>query len=277
MENYIKIKEECVEPLDGSRSPVQTKVNQRICVTGDSKFYQVVRNACKCLKDHTQVILLGEGSIAQKVISISEKIKETCSFNVTDCIEIFDTEYKDLWVPKIDNMGLGNLEVTRAVPTTKILLKYEEGESANSCNKKPIRHRTVKQHTVKSISGNKHFSSKSEISDHNNGLVKTPCGTCSNEDSSSGNILKRQEKSIPNKKVNNNNYYRNTREKSQNSEKQSHSANNNNANFIKQTKSSSSEGKTTRQRNKKLQYHSKENSQLCRTDCNSLIATDDEK
>ena len=268
MEHYIKIKEECLEPLNGSTSLVDTKVNQTINVTGDSKFYQVVRNACKCLKDNTQVILLGEGSVAQKVVSISEKIKETCSFNVTECIEILDTEYKDIWVPKIDSMGLGNLEVTRAVPTTKILLKQEEGEpmqskeSTNSSDKKHVRHRTAKQQAVKSTNGNKNSGSrnKSKITDRENGSVRTPCGINSNEDkvhsSASGNTSKRQERRIPyNKRPNYNKVSGNVREETQNSEKPSNSTNNNNSNnnaeVIKKTASSSSESNTKRNNTEK--------------------------
>ena len=291
MEHYIKIKEECVEPFNGNTSLVEA-----ISVTGDSKFYQVVRTACKCLKNNMQVLLLGEGSSAQKVISISEKIKETCSLNITECIEIFETEYKDLWVPNIDNMGLGNLEVTRAVPTTKILLKQEESESSDSHDKKHAHHRTAKQHTVKSTNGNKHSGSKSKskLTHHENGSIRSPCKKSSNEDrvlsSVNGDNLKEHERRIPNKKHNYNKGNGNTREKSQKSEKPSNPTNNNDVNFIKQTPPSDSESYTVRTTHKdirkpkqyprgtdNLQTHRTESQSQQRNDCNNRIAKDDEK
>ena len=186
MEHYYKINEECVEPINGSNNQRETELNQVISVTGDSKFYQVVRNACKCLKHNTQIVLVGEGAVSQKVVSIAEKVKETCSFNVSERIDIYDTDYKDLWVPKIDNMGLGNLEVTRAVPTTKILLKQEVDEPSES-------ERTVngiKNHQKKpghhdSLNGKKHpggGKNRPRIQNNENGsFSKTPRKTNANK------------------------------------------------------------------------------------------------
>jgi len=96
-------------------------------VSEEHKFYQTVKNANRLLKEHSKVILIGEGIVANKAIAIADTIKRQ-SKKLTENIEVCSTNYKDVWIPKSKELGLENLEITRAVPTTKILLVYNLSE-----------------------------------------------------------------------------------------------------------------------------------------------------
>eukprot|EP00111_Clytia_hemisphaerica_P016919 TCONS_00050169-protein len=138
MENYTKIK----DGKDEQVGPVQQEPFVLI-VTTDNKFYQAVRNVGKILKEHGKAIVIGEGLYAQKAIAVADKIKET--WYVSETIDIFDTDYKDIWIPKTDELGLENLEVTRSVPTTKITLVQTEKPKQRHSNNGRQQSNNVKQ------------------------------------------------------------------------------------------------------------------------------------
>ena len=137
MEYYIKISESEKEDEDVSQELFVLNVSE------EHKFYQTVKNANKLLKEHSKVILIGEGKVANKAIAIADTIKRQ-SKRVTENIEVCSTNYKDVWIPKSKELGLENLEVTRAVPTTKILLVYNLSEEKPQC-KSEIRSRGAGQ------------------------------------------------------------------------------------------------------------------------------------
>lgn len=159
MEHYIKVEKGCLV-----NSQIDGKVYV-INVTDDSKFYQEVRNVCKCLKQKNEVFLVGEGSVSHKVVAIAEKVKETL-LDVCETIDIYDTEYKDFWIPKNDNLGLGKLEVIRAVPTTKILLKQEINKSQELKNSSKLSQKMKNQPKTKRGTEKKEVS-KSRENNHN--------------------------------------------------------------------------------------------------------------
>ena len=90
-------------------------------ITHVIKFNPAFRTAMKIFKENQKVHLIGIGSCVTKTVNIAEDLKSRYP-NIYQKNKMFYTEVKEVWVPKSEEIQLDSLEVTRNIPSVRIML-----------------------------------------------------------------------------------------------------------------------------------------------------------
>ena len=124
MENYIQL-EETEDKKINIVEPFEIEVTKKL------KFNHLLRTCVKILERNHVIHIIAIGPLITKAVNLAEDMKSKFH-NISQKNELFYTEYTDIWVPRFEQQGLDSLEVTRSVPSMKIILSKQKLENCVS-------------------------------------------------------------------------------------------------------------------------------------------------